>query len=231
MKRTLAIIQGLLWSIPEWLISNLPGPLGRKTRYAYWKIRMAHVGPRVTFGIGVRVGNPEFVSIGANTWIDDYVILLAGPPGGGRQFVARKPNPNFVGSEGELRIGRRCHIAQSVVLQAHGGLTIGDSSGVASGAKLYTLSHHYRDLTGRGDPAVIYKFSPCAPEEEQALIASPVVLEDSTAIGLNAVVLPGSTIRQGSWVGALSLVVGEIPAFTVASGNPAKVLKEIRPSR
>ncbi len=230
MKRTLTRLKALLVSLPEWLVTYLPGPLGRKVRLVYWKARMAHVGRGVTFGVGVQVGNPSFVTIGANSWIDDYVILLAGPPGGNRHLIARRPNPSFRGAEGELRIGRDCHIAQQVTLQAHGGLTIGDASGVASGARIYTLSHHYRDLTGKGDPGAVYKFTPRAPEEEQALIASPVVMEDFTAVGLNTVVLPGSTIREGSWVGTLSVVTGEIPAYSVATGNPARVVKQVRPS-
>lgn len=188
---------------------------------------MAYVGRGVTFGVGVRVANPEHVRIGDNTWIDDYVVLLAGPPSGEGRRITRKPNPRFTGNEGELSIGSNCHIAQHVVLQGHGGLSVGDSSGVASGSRLYSLSHHYRDLGSARGPDQVFKFSPCVSPEEQALISSPVVMEEATAVGLNSVVLPGSTIGKGAWIGVLSLVVGNIPPNSLAVGNPAKVVKKI----
>lgn len=213
-------------AVPEWAVAFLPGPQGRAARSLYWAARMRHVGRKVTFGIGVQVVNPEFVSIGDNTWIDDYVILLAGPPGE-RAALTHKPNAAYTGAAGELRIGRNCHIAPHVVIQAHGGVWIGDGCGVASGARIYSLSHHYRNSRDPAD-ARVYKFSPRVPAEEQALIASPTVMEDATAVALNSILLPGATLREGAWLGVLSATSGEVPANTVASGNPAKVVKAIR---
>ncbi len=228
MKRLLGRIVRVLGSFPEWLLQDMPGPLGNKGRYRYWKMRMRSLGKGVTFGRGVRVGNPAWITIGANTWIDDDVVLLAGPPGESQRFTSFKKNENYSKSTGELWIGRNCHIAQQVVLQAHGGLFVGDNSGIASGARVYTLSHHYKDLTGLAPRETVFKFTPRANGEEQALIAAPVVLEDNTALGLNSVVLPGATIKTGSWVGVLSTVTGEIAANSIASGNPARVVKTIR---
>jgi len=45
-------------------------------------------------------------------------------------------------------------------------------------------------------------------------------------IGQNAVLLEGTDIRDGSVIGSYSVVVGEIPEYSVAVGNPAKVVKE-----
>lgn len=189
---------------------------------------MKHLGKGATIGVGVQIGGPRYVSIGENTWIDDYVILLAGAPSKDRTYINRKANSAFSWEEGELRIGANCHIAQHVTLQAHGGLTIGEACGVASGARIYTLSHHYKDLSGLAPAGSVFKFTPRARAEEQALICAPVVMEDHTAVGLNSVVLPGATIRKGSWVGVLSCVIGEIEANVVASGNPAKTIRVIR---
>ena len=41
-------------------------------------------------------------------------------------------------------------------------------------------------------------------------------------------VLPGVTIGEGAIVGAGSMVTKDIPAWTIATGRPAKVVKEIR---
>lgn len=217
-----------LWAIPEWFVTYLPGPQGEILRFHYWKSRMRHVGTGVTFGVGVRVSGAEFISIGDHTWIDDQVILLAGAPDSGLSNITRKANDSFPGREGDLIIGANCHIAQQVTLQAHGGLFIGDESGVASGSRLYSLSHHYKQPGALADATKVYKFTPRAAAEDQTLVCSPVVMEADTALGLNSVMLPGATIGTGSWVGVLSVVTGAIPPNSVASGIPAEIKRKVR---
>jgi len=99
---------------------------------------------------------------------------------------------------------------------------------VASGCLLYSLSHHYNNP---GDPTdrTVFKFSPMAPDAEQSLILSPVVMEANTALGLNSVILPGGVVGAGSWVGVNSLVLGQVPPNSIASGNPARVIKQRGP--
>jgi len=46
-------------------------------------------------------------------------------------------------------------------------------------------------------------------------------------IGMNSTIMPGVTIGEGSIIGANSLVACDIPPWTIAAGNPAKVLKSI----
>jgi acetyltransferase-like isoleucine patch superfamily enzyme len=45
--------------------------------------------------------------------------------------------------------------------------------------------------------------------------------------GTGTLIMPGVTIGEGAIVGAGSLVTKDIPAWTVATGRPAKVVKEI----
>lgn len=55
------------------------------------------------------------------------------------------------------------------------------------------------------------------------------VVEDYCLIGMGAVVLDGAKIGEGAIVGAGALVTGgtEIPPFSVAVGNPARVIKTL----
>jgi len=46
-------------------------------------------------------------------------------------------------------------------------------------------------------------------------------------IGMHSMVMPGVTIGEGAIIGAFSLVTKDIPAWTVAVGRPAKVVREI----
>lgn len=54
-----------------------------------------------------------------------------------------------------------------------------------------------------------------------------IIIEDGVMIGMNTTIMPGSRIGKGSIIGANSLVVGDIPPWTIATGNPAKVIKNI----
>ena len=46
-------------------------------------------------------------------------------------------------------------------------------------------------------------------------------------VGMNSFIMPGVTIGEGALVGAGSLVTKDVPAWTIAAGRPAKVLKQI----
>jgi len=55
----------------------------------------------------------------------------------------------------------------------------------------------------------------------------PVRLERGCWVGANTTILPGVIIGENSVVGANSLVTKSVPAFHVAVGNPAKVIKRV----
>lgn len=56
---------------------------------------------------------------------------------------------------------------------------------------------------------------------------APVVIEDNVWIGAGVIVLKGVRIGRNSLVGAGSVVTKDIPANSVAAGNPCKVIKTI----
>lgn len=58
----------------------------------------------------------------------------------------------------------------------------------------------------------------------------PVTLEDDVWIGAKVSVLPGVTIGRGSVIGAGSVVTKDVPAYCVAMGMPAKVVKTFDPA-
>jgi acetyltransferase-like isoleucine patch superfamily enzyme len=50
-------------------------------------------------------------------------------------------------------------------------------------------------------------------------------------IGFDACVLPGVTIGEGAIVGARSVVVSDVPPYTIAAGNPARVIRSLSPEK
>jgi acetyltransferase-like isoleucine patch superfamily enzyme len=59
--------------------------------------------------------------------------------------------------------------------------------------------------------------------------APPIVIGDNVWLGMNSVVLPGVTIGDNVVVASNSVVSKDIPANSIAAGNPCKVLKEKAP--
>jgi acetyltransferase-like isoleucine patch superfamily enzyme len=179
------------------------------------------VGKKVVIEPGVFFQNPTYIFVGNNVWIDRYAVLVAGPfSPNGRKFLV-KENAAYKGKAGELLIADGCHIAPFTLLQAHAGLFIGKNVTIASGAKVYTLSHHYRNLNDPEDNKR-YSFSSMAPVENQFLIAAPVVINDNAAVGLNSVVLPGTTISEHSWLGAQGYLQGETEPASIYFSEKAR---------
>ncbi|THW10694.1 hypothetical protein D6D24_07742 [Aureobasidium pullulans] len=58
--------------------------------------------------------------------------------------------------------------------------------------------------------------------------ALPVFIGDDCWIGGNVSILPGVTIGNGCTIGAGSVVTKSIPAFSVAVGSPARVIKKVK---
>jgi acetyltransferase-like isoleucine patch superfamily enzyme len=59
--------------------------------------------------------------------------------------------------------------------------------------------------------------------------AKPITIGDDCWIGGHVVVLPGVTIGKGCTIGAGSVVTKDVPAWSVAVGTPARVVKKVKP--
>ncbi|MDS0525804.1 galactoside O-acetyltransferase [Clostridium sp. SHJSY1] len=70
---------------------------------------------------------------------------------------------------------------------------------------------------------------PVHPELRQhgEMYAFPVTIEDYVWIGSGVIICPGVTIGKNSVIGAGSVVTKDIPANSIAVGNPCKVIREI----
>jgi acetyltransferase-like isoleucine patch superfamily enzyme len=62
-------------------------------------------------------------------------------------------------------------------------------------------------------------------------IIKPVIMEEFSNIGTNAIVLPGSTLRRGVLVTAGSLLIGDTEEWGIYKGNPAKLVSKIDGSK
>ena len=58
-------------------------------------------------------------------------------------------------------------------------------------------------------------------------IIEPVIMEEFSNVGTNAIVLPGSRLRKGVLLTAGSLLMGDTEEWGVYKGNPAVLVKKI----
>jgi acetyltransferase-like isoleucine patch superfamily enzyme len=112
----------------------------------------------------------------------------------------------------DLRIGDETWIGQQCFFHSAGGLFIGARVGIGPGVKIITSSHAE---AGR-ETAILH-----AP-----LVFAPVTIEDDADLGVGAIILPGVTIGRGAQIGAGAVVTRDVPPYSVAAGNPARVLRE-----
>lgn len=58
-------------------------------------------------------------------------------------------------------------------------------------------------------------------------IIKPIVMEEFSNVGSNAIVMPGTILRRGVLVAAGSLIIGDTEEWGIYKGNPAKLVKKI----
>ncbi len=75
-------------------------------------------------------------------------------------------------------------------------------------------------------------FGAMIPQELKGTqIIEPVIMEEFSNIGTNAIVLPGTTLRKGVLLAAGSLLKGDTEEWGVYKGNPAVLVKKIDPAK
>lgn len=124
------------------------------------------------------------------------------------------------------RIGRQVHLHPSVRIAVPWNLAIGDEVGIGDGAKLYSLGP-----IRIGPRTTISQFAHlCAGSHDYRsrsfeLTKPPIDIGAETWICADTFVGPGVTIGDGAILGARAVAIGDVPAGTIAVGNPARVVK------
>lgn len=199
-------------------ITYMPGALGIKMRYRYYRNKFKRCGKNAVICQGVLIQNPENVSVGNNVCIDKYCIIETGRP----KIEKKRRNTAIAHQniEGELILGDDIHIAEFCMVIANGGISIGNNCGLSAGTKLYSISSMAYDPDDR-------KRVVCAvPYDQAVIIAAPIVLEDNVWIGLNGIVMPGTHIGKNSFVVSNALVKGIFPENSYIAGQPAKRIRD-----
>ena len=111
---------------------------------------------------------------------------------------------------GAITIGSRSRIGLGNTII--GPVKIGNNVNLAQNIIISGLNHNYSD--------------PDKTITSQGVNTSEVIIEDDVWIGANSVILAGITIGKHSVIGAGSVVIRDVPPYSIVVGNPGKIIKQ-----
>ncbi len=145
------------------------------------------------------VEHPELIRIHSNT------TILSG--------ARLQPYPELVEDMPHITIGKRCFFCYRLSMLAGADITVGDDVLVASDVSIISHNHGI-------DP------ESKEPYMKQKLETAPVSIGDNCWIGDKVIILPGVSIGKGCVIGGGAIVTRDVPDYSIAVGNPARVIKQ-----
>jgi len=199
-------------ALKVWAYRHLLGyRVGRGVRMSFGGVV---VGKNVTLGDHVEIGLLAVVmgrtieigrhsSVGTMSYVSCEKITIGED--------ARIREQVFVGGpqlpESSFTLGSRTIVLQMAYINPTKPVTIGDDTGIGGHCLIFTHGAWLNALDGY---PVNYE---------------PVTLGKSVWLPWRVFIMPGTTIGDGSVIGANSLVQGTIPPCSLAVGSPAKVIR------
>ncbi len=209
------------------------------------------ISPNARIGRNVRIGDNvtiyDGVEIGDNSIICNDCVL--GEPLASYYSDANYENPLTVIGQGSLirshaiiyagceigegfSSGHRTTIREGTVIGDHCSVgTLADIQGHVRMGKYCRLHSNVHLAQGShiDDFVFFYPFSvmtndPWPPSED----LRGAHVKSFTQVGVHAVVLPGIVVGENCLIGANSVVSKAVPDFSLASGDPARVVMDIR---
>ncbi|KAM0202453.1 hypothetical protein ACHAQI_010897 [Fusarium lateritium] len=111
-----------------------------------------------------------------------------------------------------MSVGKRFYANFNLTVLDSAILTIGDRVMIGPNVMISTATHETEVASRRQDIEYAY----------------PINIGDDCWIGGGVTILPGVTIGDGCTIGAGSIVTRDIPAWSVAVGSPARVVKKVQ---
>lgn len=152
---------------------------------------------------------PWYVHISGNNIRIGHSFTAIGEPGNRVEIGVWGREPGH----GRIQIGDGCLMSPGSRMSASDEIVVGDGVMLANGAYITDCDWHtVYDRMVRTDPA-------------------PVHIADNVWLGDGSTVLKGVSVGENSVIAARAVVTRDVPANVVVAGNPAKVVKELDPSR
>lgn len=182
----------------------------QKEFYSAWvKHDFQSCGQNCFFGRFTRLRGAKYIVLGSNLYVGTDVAWEVYDEYLGQRFTPLLSfgNGSSFGDGGHISCVNRIAIGNGVRIGRKAFIT--DNSHGASDRSLLDTPPNKRPLYSKG----------------------PVTIEDNVWIGEMTCIMPGVTIGRGTIIGANSVVTQDIPAYCVAVGSPARVIKQLEQPR
>jgi galactoside O-acetyltransferase len=138
----------------------------------------------------------------------------------------------FESTCGKIIVGNGVFINSGTKVISRSSISIGNDVTIAWGCTIYDHDSHsisYLDrIEDQNQQLIDFPRGNMVANKDWSKVATaPIRICDSAWLGFDVVVLKGVTIGEGAIVGARSVVTKDVPPWTIAAGNPARVVKEI----
>ena len=195
-------------------LAGMPfGPYKDKKRLFRFLGDRAYISPLA------QVNCQSQLELGGRCFIDDYVTIYAHPDSTGQVKLAENVHLyrwsviELGDGPGSLEIGANTYLQAGCILNPFlGNIIIGADCMIAARCSFMPYQHDFTDAS--------------IPMREQPLTTKgDIVIEDNVWLGLNVSIMDGVRIGQGAIIGAGAVVTKDIPAYAIAGGVPARVIK------
>ncbi len=118
---------------------------------------------------------------------------------------------------GNITIGSNVHISAYVALYGKMGIEFQDYTGISPRSTIFSAMD---DFSGK------HLIGPIYQDNQISVTGGKVTIERFAQIGAHCVIFPNLTIEEGSVIGAMSLVLRNVPKWGIYIGQPVRFLKE-----
>jgi acetyltransferase-like isoleucine patch superfamily enzyme len=189
----------LTWASLRWIVRHrawTPWYLVRYWRFFWFRLRSPHI---VTEGF-------VFLGRGARLFArKDHARMIVGA------WVHVGDRTAIRAHEGTLRIGEKVVFGGGDTVNCYLDIEIGATTLIADSVYICDFDHVTEDIT--------------VPIKDQGIVKSSVRIGPDVWMGTKVTVLRGSRIGRGSVLAANCVARGRIPAYSVAAGLPARVVR------
>lgn len=153
------------------------------------------------------LGN-KYISLGKNCFFGKNCIVSAWDKHNNQKFAPT------------IQIGNNCEFGEYNHITATNAIVIGNELLTGRWVTITDNSHGNTDIDSLKQ----------RPIERQIISKGPVRIGNNVWIGDKATILPNVTIGDGAVIAANAVVTKDVPAYSVAAGNPAKIVKKANPN-
>ena len=212
-----SFLKFLYYEIVTFLFAPMPGGIGFFLRKKFYPRLFKSVGRGLIIGRNVVIRHPKNIELGDYVTIDDNCVIDG--RGAGDEGIVFEDNVlinrncMILAKTASIRLRKRASFGANSVIVSMAGVDVGEAVLTAGNCYISAGLYKFDDLE---TPIM----------DQTAYSKGPVKIGKNSWLGTGVIILDGVLIGEGVVIGAASMVNKDLPAFTIAIGSPAKVVRE-----